>query len=80
VYSPKLKREINPMNEICVTAGANGALNSFIAGFCNKGDNIVIFEPCFPPYIDHSILAGCEVKSVPLVFDKPKNDWIFDPE
>ena len=35
VYGPKLGREIDPMNEVIVTPGANGALMAFINAFCN---------------------------------------------
>jgi len=66
------------MREVLVTAGANGALGSFISAFLNKGDNMVIFEPAFPLYLDHASIAGCEVRSVPLNY--VNNDWIFKPE
>jgi len=54
------------MKEILVTAGANGALGSFINAFLNEGDNMVMFEPCFPMYLDHVSVSGGKVKSVAL--------------
>ena len=41
------------MTEILVTMGANGALTSYIQAFVNPGDEVVLFEPCFPMYLDH---------------------------
>lgn len=53
VYGPKLNRELDPMKEIVVTNGANGALNVSINAFVNEGDELIAFEPCFPSYFDH---------------------------
>lgn len=64
-YGPLLKRELNPMSEICITPGANGALNSFISGLIQEaGEEIVIIEPAFPPYFDHITICGGVVKTV----------------
>ena len=52
-YGPQLKRTINPMTEILVTSGANGALGAFITAYVNPGDELLIFEPAFPMYFDH---------------------------
>ena len=54
VYGGKLGRTIDPMNEVIVTNGANGALMSFINAYCNQGERVVAFEPMFPNYTDHS--------------------------
>ena len=65
------------MKEILVTSGANGALNSFIMALCNEGDEMVVFEPAFPLYMDHLEMAGGTLKSVPLV--EKDGLWEFDP-
>ena len=78
VYGPKLGREIDPMKEVLVTLGANGALMSYINAYCNKGDQVVCFEPMFPLYLDHAEFAGGKVAGVPLFLDG--NVWKFDPE
>ena len=51
-YSPKFNRTINPMSEVFITAGANSALNSIIFALVDPkgGDEVVVFEPCFPMY------------------------------
>ena len=50
VYGPKLEREINPMTEIFVSAGANSALNSIIFALIDPKaeEEVVVIEPCFP--------------------------------
>ena len=57
-YSQKLGRNIDPMSEILVTMGANGALTSYIQAFVNPGDEVVLFEPTFPMYLDHCQFAS----------------------
>ncbi|CDW90087.1 kynurenine-oxoglutarate transaminase [Stylonychia lemnae] len=80
VYGEKLKRQINPMTEIMVTAGANSALNSYIIGLINprEGEEVLVFEPCFPQYQDHIQMAEGVYKAVPLEWKE--NRWTFDPE
>jgi len=53
MYGPRLGRNINPLTEVLVTAGANGSLGSFITALVNPGDELIIFEPAFPMYFDH---------------------------
>ena len=62
-----LGRNIDPMKEVLVTSGANGALSSFILALVNPGDEMIVFEPCFPMYLDHLEIADGVIKSVPLV-------------
>ena len=67
-YSPKFNREIKPMQEIFVSAGANSALNSIIFALIDPkgGDEVVVFEPCFPMYQNHIQIANGVYKPVPL--------------
>ena len=52
-YGPMLGRNVDPLKEIVITAGANGSLSSTILAFVNPGDEMVLFEPAFPMYLDH---------------------------
>jgi aspartate/methionine/tyrosine aminotransferase len=78
-YGPKLGRKIDPMTEVLVTCGANGALCSFFQALVNPGDEVVTFEPMFQMYIDHMQLVGATLKGVPLEVDKNRQ-WVFDPK
>ena len=66
------------MKEVLVTLGANGALSSFINSYCNKGEEVVAFEPMFPLYLDHAEFAGGKINGVPLTLEG--DIWKFDPE
>ena len=57
VYGPTLGRELNPLTEIMVSSGANGCLHGFIMGLVNPGDEVVMFDPHFPTFIDHVRMA-----------------------
>jgi aspartate/methionine/tyrosine aminotransferase len=50
VYGKKLKRDVNPMTEILIGAGANSILNSLIYAIIDpeKQEEVIVFEPCFP--------------------------------
>ena len=52
---------------------------AFISAYCNKGDQVVCFEPMFPLYLDHTEFAGGKVRGVPLSLDE-QGLWRFDPE
>ena len=79
IYGPKMGRELDPLKNILVTMGANGALSSYIQAFINPGDEFITFEPCFPMYLDHVQIAGGVLKTVPLEVND-KKDWTFDPD
>ena len=70
VYGKKLGRNINSEEEVLITLGANGALFCFIMALVNEGDEVVVLEPCFPPYFDHIQLARGNLKTVGLEFNK----------
>jgi len=49
----KQKRGINidPKNEVTITAGATQAMYTAISAFVNEGDEVVLFEPAFNSYV-----------------------------
>jgi aspartate/methionine/tyrosine aminotransferase len=53
VYGPRFNRELNPLTEVLVTLGANGALGAITLAMIEPGDEVIIIEPCFPLYFDH---------------------------
>ena len=60
-----------------ITSGANGALSSLTVGLVNEGDELVVFEPTFPMYLDHLEVANGVLKTVRLKNDAEGN-WVFD--
>ncbi|XP_053601559.1 kynurenine aminotransferase-like [Plodia interpunctella] len=83
LYSPLIGRQIDPMNEILVTAGAYGSLYSAILGHVEDGDEVIVIEPFFDCYEAMIKCAGGIPKFIPL---KPNNvsanmtaaDWVLD--
>lgn len=45
----------NPATEVLITAGVLGAVQTVLDAFVNRGDRVVLFDPCSPLY---SLLAG----------------------
>uniref|UniRef100_A0A0N7ZB94 Aminotransferase class I/classII large domain-containing protein n=1 Tax=Scylla olivacea TaxID=85551 RepID=A0A0N7ZB94_SCYOL len=84
VYSKVVGREINPMTEVLVTAGAYEALFVSIMGLVNPGDEVIIIEPFFDCYVPQVKLAGGTPVFVPLRPKKTEGvtssaDWVLDP-
>ena len=50
VYGKKIHREINPLTEVLVGAGANNVINSIIFSLIDPKaeEEVIVFEPCFP--------------------------------
>jgi aspartate/methionine/tyrosine aminotransferase len=45
----------SPTNEVLITSGVLGAVETVLDAFVNRGDRVVLFDPCSPLY---SLLAG----------------------
>jgi kynurenine aminotransferase len=44
-------RELDPETNIIITAGANEGIFASLAGFLDKGDEVIVIEPFFDQYI-----------------------------
>ncbi|XP_073836333.1 kynurenine aminotransferase isoform X1 [Musca autumnalis] len=85
LYSKLLQREINPLNEVLVTAGAYEALYSAIMGHVDVGDEVIIIEPFFDCYHPMVKMAGGVSRFIPLKPTKTEGtissaDWVLDEE
>lgn len=58
-YSKLMNREINPLDEILVTVGADGSLFNVFSGFLDPNDEIILIEPFYESYVSTSKLNGC---------------------
>ena len=57
---------VDPITDVVVTTGATEAIQSVILAFCERDDEVVVFEPWFDIYATGIALAGATRVSVPL--------------
>ena len=82
-YSPLFKKgkdnkDLNPNNEIVVTAGATEAMFSTIHNLIDDGDEVITFEPFFSPYMSCVDFAGGKLKTAPMKVVNGKWECDFD--
>ena len=63
---------------VIITSGANGAMNLFTQAFIHKHDEVVLFEPFFPIYLEHIKLAGGIIKVVQLKYSEITKTFSID--
>ena len=66
----------NPETELAITVGGVEALFCAVLSLCERGDEVVIPEPCYPAYQEQVLLAEGRPVLVPL----RREDWSLDPE
>lgn len=67
----------DPKDEILVTVGGSEAIDACFRAMLDRGDEIIIPEPCFVSYKPCAIMAG----AVPVVIDlKAENEFRLQPE
>jgi aspartate/methionine/tyrosine aminotransferase len=70
---------IDPEKEITVCCGSTEAMISTLLAVCNRGDEVVIFEPFYENYGPDSVLSGARPKFVKLRPPQEEGaDWTFD--
>lgn len=82
--------EVDPEREIVVCCGSTEAMIATLLAVCNKGDEVVVFEPFYENYGPDSILSGAKPRFVSLrpphttggtpVAPSTENEWMFDPQ
>jgi methionine transaminase len=65
----------NPQTEITITAGATEALYCAFATFINKGDEVIVIEPCYDLYVPSIEVHG----GVPIFYTlSPENNYAIN--
>lgn len=83
IYSPLYDRDLDPMKNFIVTAGAYEGLYNIINAIVDEGDEVVVIEPFFDCYAPMIRLAGGKVRFVTLKMQEggtSSNDFKFDEE
>jgi aspartate/methionine/tyrosine aminotransferase len=70
---------VDPETQVTVCCGSTETMISTLLAVCNKGDEIVIFEPFYENYGPDSILSGAKPVFVKLrPPTTPEGEWTFD--
>jgi methionine transaminase len=69
------QREVDPENEITITAGATEALFASIAAFIHPGDEVIVFDPSYDSYEPAIRLNGGVPVQINLTFPDFSIDW-----
>ncbi len=73
--------EVDPEKEIVVCCGSTEAMVATMLAVCNKGDEVIIFEPFYENYGPDSIISGAKPRFVSLRPPKsPDGEWTFDEQ
>lgn len=73
--------EVNPETQITVCCGSTEAMISTLLAVCNRGDEVIIFEPFYENYGPDAILSGAKpvfIKLRPAA--SPDGEWTFDEQ
>ena len=70
---------VDPETQVTVCCGSTETMVSTLLAVCNKGDEVVIFEPFYENYGPDSVLSGAKPVFVKLhPPTTPEGEWIFD--
>jgi len=73
--------EVDPEKEIVVCCGSTEAMIATLLAVCNKGDEVVVFEPFYENYGPDSILSGAKPRFVSLHPPQTAGgEWTFDEQ
>ena len=77
--SDKLKSEsaidVDPETEITITSGATEALYCAIQAVVHRGDEVIVFDPCYDSYEPAISLAGGKTVHIPMTLPDYRIDW-----
>ena len=76
---------VDPEKEIVVCCGSTEAMIATLLAVCNKGDEVVVFEPFYENYGPDSILSGAKPRFVSLRPPQTSHgerggEWTFDEQ
>lgn len=66
-YKDRYDVEINPDDEAIVTIGSKEGLAHLMLAVLDHGDTILVPNPSYPIHIYGAVIAGAQVRSVPLI-------------
>ncbi|KAF7786292.1 hypothetical protein PRUB_a0808 [Pseudoalteromonas rubra] len=73
-YAARFNCQFNPDDHCTLVGGATAGMMLTLLAILEPGDEIIVFDPVFPPYLSQIEMAGGKVKAVKL---NPEN-WEID--
>ena len=73
LYKKEYESEINPENEILISAGSKVIIYMLLKLIINDGEEVIVPEPAWLSYKEQIKLVGG--KHVPIPYDKPVKEW-----
>src|SRR5215813_669000 len=71
--------DIDTEREITVCCGSTETIVATMLAICNKGDEVIVFEPFYENYGPDSIISGAKPRYVSLRPPaNPEGEWTFD--
>jgi aminotransferase len=72
---------VDPEREIVVCCGSTETIVATLLAVCNKGDEVIVFEPFYENYGPDSIISGAKPRFVSLRPPQdPGGEWTFDSQ
>jgi len=72
---------VDPEREIVVCCGSTETIVATLLAVCNKGDEVIVFEPFYENYGPDSIISGAKPRFVSLRPPQdPGGEWNFDEQ
>jgi aminotransferase len=73
--------DVDPEREITVCCGSTETIVATMLAICNKGDEVIVFEPFYENYGPDSIISGAKPRFVSLRPPQdPAGEWAFDEQ
>lgn len=69
-YERRFGVKLDPETEAIMTIGAKEGYSHLMLAMVTPGDSVVVPNPTYPIHYYAPIIAGGEVRSIPLIFDK----------
>lgn len=71
--------DVDPEKEVVVCCGSTEAMIATLLAVCNRGDEVVVFEPFYENYGPDAVLSGAKPRFVSLRPPQtPDGEWAFD--
>jgi aspartate/methionine/tyrosine aminotransferase len=73
--------DVDPEKEVVVCCGSTEAMIATLLAVCNKGDEVIVFEPFYENYGPDAVLSGAKPRFVSLRAPSTAGgEWTFDPQ